>query len=80
MQTQFLLGDESRTEESPRWLGSTMYEITVNRKQARTPISLKSGPFPLKFSENLQGDSSVLDSSLVSGTHHFLQNNNKEYY
>ena len=26
------------------------------------------------------GDSSVLDSSLVSGTHHFLQNNNKEYY
>ena len=47
-------GDESRTEESPRWLGSTMYEITVNRKHARTPISLKSVPIPLKFSENLQ--------------------------
>ena len=29
----------------------TVYEITAKRKQARMLISLKSGPFPLKFSE-----------------------------
>jgi len=31
----------------------SVYEITTKRKQAQTPISLKSGPFPLKFSEIL---------------------------
>jgi len=32
----------------------SMYEITAKHKQAQTPISLKSGPFQLKFSEILQ--------------------------
>ena len=31
-----------------------VYEITALHKQALTPISLKSGPFPLKFSKILQ--------------------------
>jgi hypothetical protein len=34
----------------------SVYEITAKRKQAQTPISLKSGPFQLKFSEILQVD------------------------
>jgi hypothetical protein len=31
-----------------------VYEITTKRVQAQTPISLKSGPFPMKYSEILQ--------------------------
>ena len=43
-----------------------MYEITAKRKQARTLISLNSGPFPLKFSEILQAHSKN-NRSLASG-------------
>jgi len=45
---------------------SPMYEITAKRKQAWTSISLKSGPFPLKFSEILQVHSKN-NRSLTSG-------------